>query len=319
MYHVAVLKNGHIQASERKTVRGLFDEEKVWVDVNGFDEKTLYALKKEFNLHSLTVEDCLRRRTRIKIEEFRKYTYVVIKGVLYKKKKRFGYEQVNYIVGKNFLITVSYRKRKSIEKLKNNQKQLATLFKKGPGLEFVLHHLIDMEVDRFFPYLEQIDDEVDALEEEALQKQKIDLLGPIFDLKKETVQIKKIVAASTTVIRTLSIREVKFIDSDIMIYFRDINDHLVSLTDTVETLRDLITNTLDIEFAVSSYRMNDVMRILTIITTLFMPLTFITGLYGMNFKYMPELQLPFGYPVVIGIMIIIEILMLFYFKRKKWL
>ncbi|MBU1166818.1 magnesium/cobalt transporter CorA [Patescibacteria group bacterium] len=320
MFDVKIYKKGRVVSKQIKEVEGLSQSEKVWVDVFDFDEEDLKKIKEEFCLHSLTVEDCLRARTRIKLEEYKKYTYIVTKGVILKKKKRCCFEQINLIVGENFLITLCYKKVKSIEKLKNNRKKLLDLFEKGPGVEFVAHSIIDRDVDQFFPYLEKLDERMDYFEEEVFEEDgRRHILKMITSLKKEILGARKMISATREVVRTFSSREVKFFDPSVIIYFRDVQDHLIRLTEILDSHRDLITSTLEVQLAMSTNKTNDIMRILTIITTLLMPLTFITGLYGMNFRFMPEIEWQYGYPMTIAVMILIEIAMLFYFKKKHWI
>lgn len=323
MFDLKIYKKGIISAKKITDVRHCSENEKVWIDVSGFNEDDLLKLKEEFSLHSLTVEDCQRARTRIKVEEFRKYTYIVIKTVLPKNRKRsrrkYSFEQVNFIIGPNFIITLSYKKLKSIERLKNDKKKLLALFEKGTGLEFIAHHLIDMEVDRYFPYLDEIEEEIEEAEQNVFIKEQRNVLEFVTYLKKEVLDVRKIVSAMREVIRTLSTREVRFLDSETMIYFRDVHDHIIRLMEMIDSFRDLITSSLEVQIALSSHRMNDIMRVLTIITTLIMPLTLITGFYGMNFKFMAEFDWVHGRFLVVTVMVTVELLMLYFFKRKEWI
>lgn len=319
MFFVAALRDDGVHMGQFDEVKETSLEEKVWVDVSNYTEDDLKKLAQEFDLHPLTIEDINGSGVRIKLEEFRGYTYFHGKGVTLDGKKRKGFSELNIVIGKNFILTVSKQKRKAFEILKNNKKKLESLFEKGSGLEYVAHHLIDMEVDAYFPYLDNMERHLNRFEDDVLVSDQEQLLAPIFRLKKEIVDTKRIVSSMREVARLLATRDVKFIDIDSQIYFNDIHDHLVRISEVVDGFRDLVNSTLEIQLATSSYRTNDIVRILTIITTLFMPLTFITGLYGMNFSIMPELEWRFGYPVVLLAMLLIEVAMIVYFKRKRWI
>lgn len=319
MFFVAALRDDGVHMGQFDEVKETSLEEKVWVDVSNCTEDDLKKLAQEFDLHPLTIEDINGSGVRIKLEEFRGYTYFHGKGVALDGKKRKGFSELNIVIGKNFILTVSKQKRKAFEILKNNKKKLESLFEKGSGLEYVAHHLIDMEVDAYFPYLDNMERHLNRFEDDVLVSDQEQLLAPIFRLKKEIVDTKRIVSSMREVARLLATRDVKFIDIDSQIYFNDIHDHLVRISEVVDGFRDLVNSTLEIQLATSSYRTNDIVRILTIITTLFMPLTFITGLYGMNFSIMPELEWRFGYPVVLLAMLLIEVAMIVYFKRKRWI
>lgn len=319
MFFIAILKGETVETISSKTLKGLSSEEKVWIDISNASNSALQEIKNEFSLHALTLEDMRGSGARVKIEEFREYTYIVSQGVLKSDDIHLGFEQLNYIVGKNFLITATKEPRTSYKNLMSDRAQLFELFEKGSGLEYIAHHLLDIEVDAFIPYFDSVEKRVDSFETDLVNMKQKESLGPIFSLKKEIVETKKVVSSMRDILRVLTSREVKFIDADSMIYFGDVYDHVIRLYDMIDGYRDLINSTLEIQLAASSYRMNDIMRILTVITTLFMPLTFLTGLYGMNFKFMPELDLKFGYPLIVVVMIIIEIGMLAYFKRTKLL
>lgn len=319
MFDVRIYDKGKIIEKKLTEVTGLSKCEKVWVDLNDFREEEAWMLKEEFHLHSLTTEDCLRARTRIKFEEFRKYIYLVLKGVIYKKKQRYEFEQINLISGPNFILTVSYRRVKNFERLKNDQKKLLDLFEKGPGLSYLVHHFVDQEVDHFFPLLEKLDEHFEALEKRFFDQDQATNLKAIMDLKTEVVANKKVISAMREIVHALSRHEMKFIDPESMIYYRDIHDHLIRLSEMIEGYRDLISTTFEAQLAMSSYRMNDIMRILTVFTVMFSPAMIITSFYGMNFHYLPLLGQKWGFLIVILFTLVFDGWMYIYFKKKKWL
>ncbi len=295
------------------------DTDKIWINIPDPTWKELMEAKGAFSLHFLTMEDCQSKRTRIKLEEFRKYTYIVLFGLTNIKEKTATKLNLNFIVGANFLVTTQFAKMESYTEFRDDDKKLSELFEKGKGMEFILHRLIDLEVDKFFPYVARIDDTVEKAETEISRGSEKEILDDLFKFKREVVQLQRKTNSERRVMENLSNKDIKFLDPDIKIYFRDVLDHVVRISEIMDGYRDLVSNTLDIHLTTTSLRTNDVMRVLTIIATIMMPLTVIAGIYGMNFEFMPELQTRFGYFIVLGIMAIVVIGLLSYFKRKDWL
>jgi magnesium transporter len=319
MISVLTYKNKKVKKIEKAQIGQFLDVEKVWIDITNPESEDLQKLQDVFNIHSLTLEDIRDPDSRIKVEEFNEYSYVVTVACIEERGKRRGFEQLHFLIGEHFLITTSSGKRESFEKVKGNTELVAQLFDESPGVEYLAHHLMDREVDALFPYLASIEKQLDQFEQSALSEKRTSEIKPLFKLKKEIIDAKQDVLSLRDNARVLSTREVRFIDLETSAYFGDIYDHTIQLYEMVDGYRDLINSAIEIQLTTSSYRTNDIVRILTIITTLFMPLTFITGLYGMNFSVMPELESPYGYPVVLLVMVVIELSMVMYFWRKGWL
>lgn len=314
-------EQGQIERKSASTIKeGDFkDTEKVWIDIADPTWEELMQVKEAFSLHSLTIEDCFSKRTRIKYEEFRKYTYVVFLGLEDIKERVVKKVNLNYIFGANFLVTTQFSEIVEYEKLKTDSAKLKDIFEKGKGMEFVLHKLIDQEVDRYFPYVYRIDDTVDKAETEISKGEQKKLLDDLFKFKREVVYLERKINSMRRVIASISEKDIKYLDPDIKIYFRDVLDHIERLLEIMSNYRDLVNNTLDIHLSITSVRTNDIIRVLTIITTIMMPLTVIAGIYGMNFEVMPELRFKFGYFAVIGFMLLLSGGLLLYFKKKNWL
>lgn len=319
MFVAHIFHNGKITLKKAEVLSQIKfgRKDKIWLDVVDPSLEELAQVKDRFSLHSLTVEDIYKAATRIKLEEFRKYTFVVLFGL--KEKKSLSPIQLSNVLGPNFLLTFEKTRVHSYERLKNNHKRLAYLFEKVSGCALVMHHLLDLEMDRYFPLLDRVDQDLDHVEEKIVSGEASNNLETIFDFKKEVVRAKRIITANRNVISALTKREVKFVSPESRIYFRDVLDHLIRLSEVTDSFRDLITSALEVQLSASSNKMNDIMRVLTIITTIMMPLTVISGIYGMNFEYMPELTSPFGYIGALTLMALTAGGMLLYFKKKKWI
>jgi magnesium transporter len=228
-------------------------------------------------------------------------------------------EQISLLLGSNWLITFqegldgdpfdSVR-----ERLKNEQGRLRTR-----GADYLCYALMDVVVDNYFLVLEDIANRIETLEEELMAAPNPETLSGIYRLKREVLLLHRSIWPLREVVSSLIRRESHLVGESTVTYLRDLHDHTIQVVETSETLRDMLSGMLDIYLSSVSYRMNAVMKVLTIIATIFMPLTFIVGLYGMNFKHMPELDWRWGYPAVLLLMVVVTLGMLIFFRRKKWL
>ena len=297
-----------------------------WVNVDGLHEvEVIEKLGSCFEIHPLVLEDILNTDQRPKIEDFEKHIFLILKMLFIDDKTHeIHSEQVSLILGNNFVISfqesigdVFDAVRERIRKGKGRIQKM--------GTDYLVYCLIDAIVDNYFMILEKIGDTVENLEQDIVANPKIEILQKIYNLKREMIYLRKSVWPLREVINGLLREESKLIKKDTHIYLRDLYDHTIQTIDTIETFRDMISGMIDIYMSSISNKMNEVMKVLTIIATIFIPLTFITGLYGMNFDRdasplnMPELGWYWGYISVWMIMIILLTVMLIYFKRKKWL
>jgi magnesium transporter len=291
-----------------------------WINVDGIHQvQALEKLGECFELHPLTLEDILNTDQRPKIEDFGEYMYVVLKMFSYEdKSNEILTEQVSLILGANFVL--SFREtmgdvfNQIRERIRSGKGKIRKM-----GADYLVYALLDAIVDNYFIILEKIGEQIEFLEEKLVINPVPETLNIIHKLKREMLFFRKSVWPLREVISVLERGESQLIKGSTKIFFRDVYDHNIQIIDTVETLREMLSGMLDIYLTGISNRLNAVMKVLTIIATIFMPLTFIAGVYGMNFKFMPELEWRWGYPLILLIMIAIGILMLFYFKRKKWL
>ncbi len=291
-----------------------------WINVDGIHQvQTLEKLGECFELHPLTLEDILNTDQRPKIEDFGEYMYVVLKMFSYDdKSNEILIEQVSLILGANFVLSFQENVGDVFNPIRERIRSGKGKIRKM-GADYLVYALLDAIVDNYFIILEKIGEQIEFLEEKLVINPVPETLNIIHKLKKEMLFFRKSVWPLREVISVLERGESQFIKGSTKIFLRDVYDHNIQIIDTIETLREMLSGMLDIYLTGISNRLNAVMKVLTIIATIFMPLTFIAGVYGMNFKFMPELEWRWGYPLILFVMIAIGILMLFYFKRKKWL
>lgn len=293
-----------------------------WVNVDGLkDTAMLQKLCEEFNIHPLVLEDILATDQRPKVEDYGDYLYIVTRMLDFdKRKKRISSEQISIILTPTFVISIQEKKGDIFDSIRNQiRNNKGKLRKTGP--DFLAYSILDRTVDHYFIILEQLGERIEFMEEELVRSPTPKTLHQIHRMKRDMVMLRKSVWPMRELVSGLE-REgrgsSKLIKKGTAIYLRDLYDHTIQVIDTIETYRDIVSGMLDIYLSSISYRLNEVMKVLTIIGTIFIPLTFVTGLYGMNFQFMPELSHPLGYPAVLIIMLILGILMLIFFKRKKW-
>lgn len=304
-----ILEKGSIKAAKAPAAKN-----PIWVDVTDPAKADLEALSKAFPLHHLTLEDCSKTGNRVKLEQFREYIFIITYGLESGKKGPVAF-QMNFILGKNFLLTIHKEKISSFESLKADRKHLQSVLSKGP--DFLMHHLMDMEVDFYFPVLDEIEDQIDGLEEEVYKNIDHKVLGRLFRLKRQLLSIKKHVSPQKEVVLMLTQKGMPFISESSSAYFRDIYDHTIRINESIDNYREILSNTLEVHLSLVSNRMNEVMKALTIVATIMLPLTVLTGIYGMNLN-IPESHLDFMYYIVLLLMAIIIVLMFLYFRRRRW-
>jgi magnesium transporter len=301
----------------------LFKEKEsvTWINVTGLHQvETLERLNDCFGLHPLVLEDILNTDQRPKMEDFGDYLYIVLRMLDLDKKNENAIvsEQISLILGKNFVLTFQEMEGDLFDPLRERIRNgKGRLRKMGP--DYLVHALLDAIVDQYFVVLENLGERIEFLEEELVSRPTPSTLHLLHLLKREMIFLRKSVWPLREVIGTLERGESPLIKASTDLYLRDIYDHTIQVIDNVETFRDMLSGMLDIYLSSISNRMNEIMKVLTIISTIFIPLTFIVGLYGMNFKHMPELEWPWGYPAVLLLMLGVTVFMLFYFRRKKWL
>ena len=291
-----------------------------WINIDGIHQiATLEKLGECFELHPLTQEDILNTDQRPKIEDFGDYMYIVLKMFSYdNKNNEILIEQVSLILGANFVLSFQENVGDIFDPIRERIRSGKARIRKL-GADYLVYALIDAIVDNYFIILEKIGEQIEFIEDQLVINPAPETLNIIHRLKRDMLFLRKSVWPLREVISGMERGESLLIKDSTKIFLRDVYDHNIQIIDTIETLRDMLSGMLDIYLSSISNRLNAVMKILTIIATIFMPLTFLAGVYGMNFKYMPELEWKWGYPLILLVMFTIGILMLFYFKRKKWL
>jgi magnesium transporter len=290
-----------------------------WIDINGIHNlETIQNIGKYFNLHPLILEDIVNSEQRPKVEDLGEHLFVVLKFLSYDTEKKLGIEQISFIIGSNFVITFQENGEDVFRPIKTRIKNSAGKIR-AMGADYLAYSLIDAIVDNYFVILEEVGLKLDILEEELVTNPTRNTLHVIHQLKREMLLIRKSIWPSREVISSLQRGELSFFEDIAVLHLKDVYDHAIQVIDTIETLRDMLSEMMDIYLSSISNRINDVMRVLTIITTIFIPLSFIAGVYGMNFKYMPELNWRLGYPAVLLTMLCLGIFMLIFFRKKKWL
>ena len=292
-----------------------------WINIDGIHQaEVIEKIGACYNLHPLVLEDIQNSEQRPKIESYTDYLYIVLKMLYFDEEvKAVSTEQVSLIVGRNYVLSFQEGLEGDVfghlRGRLRNEKGRARKF----GADYLAYSLIDAIVDNYFSIIERLGENIELLEERLVSNPGTDTLHDIHYLKREMIYLRKAVWPLREVISIFSRTDSDIVQEATRIYLRDVYDHTIQVIDTVETYRDMVSGMLDIYLSSVSNRMNAVMKVLTIIATIFMPLTFIAGVYGMNFKHMPELEWHYGYFMIWGVMIAIAVWMLIYFRKKKWL
>ncbi len=291
-----------------------------WINIDGIHKVDIIEkIGKNFDLHPLIQEDIVNTEQRPKIEDFGNYIYIVLKMVYHDENNgETKIEQVSLILGENFVISFQEKEGDIFnhvrERLRNGKGRIRKM-----KADYLAYSLLDAVVDNYFFILEKTGEQIEELEDKVVSQPKPETLQEIHKLKRGMIFLRRSVWPLREVINTLERGESSLIQKTTRIYLRDVYDHTIQVIDSVETFRDMLSGMHDTYLSSISNRMNEIMKVLTIIATIFIPLTFVAGIYGMNFKFMPELDWRWGYFVVWLIMVAVAVLMIFYFKRKKWL
>jgi magnesium transporter len=291
-----------------------------WLDIGGIHQlEVIEAVGKTYDLHPLLLEDIVNTDQRPKLDDYSRYLFLVLK-MLYPDAttSRIQAEQVSLVLGPSFVL--SFQEDGSDvfgpirERLRTGKGRIRSL-----GSDYLLYSLVDAIVDNYFTALEQLGERIERLEDELLANCRRETLHTIHGVKRELLFLRRSVWPLREVISGLTRGESSLIQPEARVYLRDVYDHTIQVMDTIETYRDMTASMLEIYLSSISNQMTAVMKVLTIITTIFMPLTFIAGVYGMNFEHMPELTWRWGYPFAVGVMLALGLAMLWFFKRKHWL
>jgi magnesium transporter len=289
-----------------------------WINVDGIHKTELIeGIGKKFDIHPLTLEDIANTNQRAKFEDYDNYVVAIMKMINYSENEMDA-EQLTIVLMDNLVISFQEKNGDAFNFIRNRIRQGKGRVRRF-GADYLAYALLDAVVDCYFSILEKFGDKIEVLEENLLENPGKEMLRQLHELKREMIYVRKAVWPMRELINNMERSETELIKPSTDIYLRDLHDHTIRVIDTVETYRDLLSGMMDIYLSSVSNKMNEVMKVLTIITTIFVPVTFIAGVYGMNFDYMPELRSPWGYAGTWAVMLSIMLSLMYYFKRKKWL
>ncbi|MDP2380878.1 MAG: magnesium/cobalt transporter CorA [Pseudohongiella sp.] len=290
-----------------------------WINIDGLHNPDIIrSIGERFSIHPLVQEDILNTDHRPKIEVHDDYLYIVIKVLSFNESTQSLHnEQVSLIVGDNYLLSFGEQPGTVFDGVRSRIRTGRKIRELGP--DYLAYALIDAVVDNYFLLLEKFGDAIEDLEEELIRHPDAGTLNRIHHYKREMLLLRKAIWPMREVLSSLSRDESVILSRDIRLYLRDVYDHSIHIIDNMETLRELLAGMLDLYVSSSSQRLNETMKTLTLFASIFMPLTFIAGVYGMNFEFMPELQWRWGYPLIMLLMAGMGTGLLYYFKRRKWL
>jgi len=291
-----------------------------WINIDGLHQiDIIEKIGKHFGIHPLIQEDILHTGQRPKMEDFDIYILAILKMLHYDDEaSTVRTEQISIVLGPNFVISFQEVEGDVFNTLRERIRAGKGRIRRM-GADYLAYALLDSVVDHYFILLEKCGERIELLEEELALNPKPETLQAIHDLKQEIIFLRKSVWPLREVISGLERAESSLIHDDISMYLRDLYDHTIQVIDSVETYQDILSGMIDLYLSSVSNKMNEVMKVLTIFASIFIPLTFMAGVYGMNFEFMPELKMRWAYPALWGAMIAVAASLLAFFKRKKWL
>jgi magnesium transporter len=291
-----------------------------WYTIDGVhDPKILNAIGERFGLHGLVLEDIANTKQRPKIEEFDEYIFIAMKMITFDEKEReLAAEHVSLVIGQRYVLAFLENKGDVFEPVRQRIASGKGRIRKMTS-DYLAYALMDAIVDNYFTALEDIGDQIDEVEEEVVEAPTVNTLRTVHMLKRELIYLRRSVWPMREVVNTLLRDESELVRDETRIYLRDLYDHTIHVIDTVETMRDIVAGMLEVYLSSVSNKLNQVMKVLTVMSSIFIPLTFVAGVYGMNFKYMPELEWSYGYPAIMLGMLAVAVALLAVFRRKEWL
>jgi magnesium transporter len=291
-----------------------------WVDVNGIhDVKVIGRIGELFGLHSLLLEDVVSAHQRPKFETHGEHLFLVLKMLLHNEETdELEMEQVSVVIGQGFVLTFQERERDTFDPVRRRLADPATRVRQH-GADFLAYALVDTIVDNYFAVLEWLGDRIEDIEDRLIESPDPTTLREVYDLKRSLVELRRVVWPLRDALNAMSRGDAPLIKPGTLPYLRDVQDHTLRVIDTIETYRDMAVTLVEMYMSGASHRLNEVMRVLTVIATIFIPLTFIVGVYGMNFDRLPELHWWWAYPVLWVIMLTIAGGMVGFFRRRGWI
>ncbi len=291
-----------------------------WVNVSGVhEEEVIRTIGEHFGLHPLIQEDIASTGQRPKLETYPDHVYVVSKMLYHEgEDDHLRAEQVSFVLGGNYLLSFQEDSGDVFEPVRERLRKKRGRIR-GAGTDYLLYALLDVIVDHYFVILEELGDRTEEIEEEVLEDPQSETQERINDLRRDLLFMRRMTWPVRELLSQLQRLESPLWSEDTHLFVRDTYDHAVQVLDLVESLRDVVGGLTDLYMTSISNRMNEIMKVLTIIGTIFIPLTFVAGVYGMNFEYMPELTVWYGYPTVMGVMLGIAVVLMYFFWRNEWI
>jgi magnesium transporter len=287
----------------------------LWLDLQNPQEHDIQLLREEFKFHRLAIEDATRHHERPKLDAFDNYYFMVFYALSYDA--RLSSQAIGLFIGANYIVTVHQGAITTIDETIRRWQANAAEFGQDAGA--LLHALLDAIVDDYFPVIDQLAERVEDIEEQIFERFSEGALQDVFSLKRDLLAVRRVVAPERDVLNVLIRREVPIFERNSILYLQDVYDHIVRITDSIDTYRDLLSSALDAFLSVQSNRLNQIVKVLTIASIILMSDALIAGIYGMNFEFMPELHWPYGYPFALGLMVMIALGLVAFFRWRKWL
>lgn len=290
-----------------------------WINIEGIDPQAIQKIDEHFGVHPLVSEDIVNSSQRPKMEDYGEYIFIALKMIYYNEKlKQIVDEQISLILGPNFVISIQEKEGDVFnpirQRIRESKGRVRTM-----GSDYLAYALLDAVVDNYYIILERKGEIIEELEDEIMGSPGNKIAQGIHELKRDMIYLRKQIWPLREVISGLQRNESKLIKKQTILYLRDVYDHTVQVIDTIEAFRDILSGLHDSYLSSISNKMNEIMKVLTIFAAIFIPLTFMAGIYGMNFEFMPELKMKYGYFILLTLMAVVGLGMIIYFKKKKWM
>ncbi len=288
---------------------------KTWVHITPKNETELSKILSNYGIHPLTIEDIMNPQSRIKKEQFPNYTYIIFRGLHFENNQIVA-KNFNFIITRTTVITVVLDHRNTINDIIQEWNKNKELIEKG--LEFIIHRIIDVETDHILPIVFRIEDQAEELESQVFNNDRRLDISMIFLMRGNLQLIKKVINQHIEILKEVETSKTDFITVESDAFFRDVRDHSYRILDITETVKEMISSALEVHLTISSRKSNEIITILTMMTAVLLPMSLITGLYGMNFKYIPLLEDQDGFFISLGFMTFVGLLMYTFFRVKRW-
>jgi magnesium transporter len=290
----------------------------LWVDMCKPTDQESYILTHDFRFHPLAIEDVIAEKPRTKIDNYDRYIFMVFQVVDYVgREEDLKVSEIDLFLSKNTLVTVHYDDHRIFDFLYDRAERDERLMSRGA--DFLFHAVIDTVVDNYNSTLDILEYDIDQVEDDVLGEPDRDTVNLIFTLRRDVVQLKRIVLPQLEVVKRLARRDYRLISKTASRYFSDIQDHLNRVNDLADSHKEILNSSLEIYYSSVSTKTNEIIKFLTIFTVIFIPPTFLVGLWGMNFEHMPELDWKYGYYFAVGLILVVILSLVIFFRRKKWL